>query len=71
MGPTNPIEKFIIDTCHQPRYGLIGSCENNAVLENMVEGYVPLPTAVQDRNWSPTVTGGPKLLVWKTLRHIR
>jgi hypothetical protein len=55
-------KKIIIDACHQPRYGLIGSCENNAVLEDVVEVYVPPPTAVQDRDRSATVSGGPKLL---------
>lgn len=35
-GRMNQTQKFIIDARHQPRYGLIGSCENNAVLENMV-----------------------------------
>jgi hypothetical protein len=58
----NETQKFIIDACHQPRYGLIGSCKNNAVLEDMVEVYVPPPAAVQDRDRSATVSGGPKLL---------
>jgi hypothetical protein len=69
-GRMNQTQKFIIDTCHQPRYGLIGSCENYGVLENMVEVYVPPPTAVQDRDRSATVSGGPKLLARKTLRDI-
>jgi hypothetical protein len=69
-GRMSPSQKFIIDACHQPRYGMIGSCENNAVLENMVEVYVPSPTAVQDCNCSTTVSGAPKLLVWHTFRDI-